>query len=176
MLTAPWWWADMDIGVQITGQRFGLLQFEKFPDFAHDRLLACMQDIERRLEDAVHAAEPSRSGLLKLLTGGRVYDHGDRIAAVVGVRADDPNQAKKAAALEYGSRGTPIAIAAHQMRLSHFWAMEVAARQVEVPGYSRTPTLAADNFLRGPLAAIQAGAFSEMQAAIAAAVADAEAL
>nr|WP_294564484.1 hypothetical protein [uncultured Rhodopila sp.] len=163
-------------GLQITNDRAASLRFDKFPDFAHDRLLAALQNIEQRLEAAVIAAEPARSGALKALTGGRVYDHGNRISAVVGVRAQTADEARKAAALEYGSRRTAIEVKMHSAKLAHVYSRAIAEISVSVPTHSRTPNITADRFLRGPLDAIHAEAMAELQAAMQQATEDANKL
>jgi hypothetical protein len=165
----------VEFGLAISGDRTATLRFATFPDVAHDRLLAAMQDIEQRLEAAVKGAEPTRSGALQGLTGGRVYDHGDRIAAVVGVRAPSAGEARKAAALEYGSTGKAMAVRAHQMSLDHIWSRAIAAISVAVPNYNRTPNIAARSFLRGPIEAMRDEALAELQAALTEAVTDASA-
>ena len=160
-------------GVDIAGDTRAVLRFERFPSVAHDRLLATLQSLERRLEAAVLAEEPEKSGDLKSLTGGRVYDHGDRIAAVVGVRTTTPAQARKAAALEYGSRGASITVSAHTAKLDHLWSRAIAPIMVNVPSFTRTPSITARRFLRGPIQALHDDAITEMRAALDAAVAEA---
>ena len=164
-------------GVDIGGDTRVVLRFERFPSLAHDRLLAALKNIEQRLEAAVLASLPAdKSGNLRSMVGGRVYDHGNRIAAVVGVRVKDaasPAQAaRKALTLEFGNRGNAITMKAHRMRLDHAWANAITPKMVDVGSYSRTPTIAAMNFLRGPAAAIRPEAIAEMQAAVAAAQKD----
>ena len=161
--------------VDIAGDTRAVLRFDRFPAVLHDRLLATLTSLERRLEAAVLAAEPERSGELKSLTGGRVYDHGDRIAAVVGVRTKSQSKARKAAALEYGSRGVAVAEIGHKMRLDHAWLHARIGAPVDVKAISRTPTLRAMNFLRGPIKSLQQSALSEMRAAIEAAGAESDA-
>lgn len=167
-----------DFGVSLNGSdRKVILRFAEFPVAAHDRLLAALRNIEARLEAAVLASLPAdKSGNLRSMVGGRVYDHGNRIAAVVGVRVKDaasPAQAaRKALTLEFGNRGNAITMKAHRMRLDHVWANAITPKMVDVGSYSRTPTIAAMNFLRGPAAAIRPQAIAEMQAAVAAAQKD----
>ena len=160
------------IAVDLTGDTRAVLRFEKFPAALHDRLFATLQSLEKRLEAAVLAAEPERSGELKSLTGGRVYDHGDRIAAVVGVRTRNANDARKAAALEYGSRGTAVHEKAHTMRLNHLWSRAISEITVNVPTYDRVPSIAARLFLRGPIKAMHETAIAEMRTALDTAVQD----
>ena len=160
-------------GRVIVGDNRTVLRFERFPDAAHDRLFATLQSLEKRLEQAVLAAEPEKSGEIKSLTGGRVYDHGDRIAAVVGVRVTNANQARKAAALEYGSRGTSITVSAHTAKLAHLWSRAISPISVNVPSFTRTPSITARRFLRGPIQALHDTALAEMRAALDAAVTEA---
>lgn len=157
-----------EFGVQIEGARRAVLRFEQFPAKAHDRLLATLESLKDRLVAAVRAEEPKHTGRLEEETGGRVYDHGSRIAAVVGVRAYTKSDALKAAALEYGSHKA-LTVRAHQARLSHLFSRAIAPITVTVSDHSRTPDIAPHRFLRGPLEAMRADAQAEMEAAVAAA-------
>ena len=157
-------------GLEIKGDQSAVLRFDKFPDAAHDRLLEALRGIEARLEAAVIAAEPTLTGALKNETGGAVYDHGNRIAAVVGVRARG-NDAAKAGALEWGAHRGFI-VKAHQMSLGHFWSRLVDKRMVSVPDYNRIPNVAERRFLRDPIAAMGDEALAEMRAALGEAVKD----
>jgi hypothetical protein len=161
---------DIDFGITVDpeSERKIILRFQKFPQAVHDRLLATLWSIERRLASAVIAAEPVDKGQLREMTGGRVYDHDTRIAAVVGVRAPD----KKAASLEYGAH-RPHAVKTHMMRLDHFWALAVSPRMVEVPTFQRTPNIVEQRFLRNSVRAIAATAVEEMRQAVGKAVDDA---
>lgn len=104
------------IGIAVVGDRQVELQFETFPEIARDRLRGRLERIVSRLTGEVRALEPSRTGKLRSDTGGRVYEHQDRIAAVVGVQVDSgmgkskrgSSAVGKAAALEYGSTGRPF--------------------------------------------------------------------
>jgi hypothetical protein len=161
--------------IEISGDREARLRLEQFPDGAYARMVAAMEGIEARLEAAVLAAEPARTGALRSITGGQVYhDNPDRIAAVVGVRAQSAEDAKKAGVLEYGSRGTAISVGAHQARLGHFWSRAVSPIMVTVGQHSRVPNIVAQRFLRGPIDAIRADAIAELQAALDQSVKDAE--
>lgn len=149
----------------LEGDKGVALRFREFPTFAHDRLLSALEGIEKRLEAAVISAEPEKSGLLKSLTGGRVYDHGTRIAAVVGVRAMTKDEALKASALEYGSNKS-ITLRAHSASLSHLWSRAINTIQVQVSAHSRITNVQAHNFLRGPIDTIRGEALAELEAAI----------
>lgn len=144
-------------------------RFVEFPDFAREHLVEALKLVEARLEAAILADEPDRTGALRSLTRGAVFDDKDRIAAKVAVVTDDPNLIRKAAALEYGSRGIAVSLQAHKARLGHFWSRHVTERMVEVEAHSRVPTIAAQRFLRDPVAAVREEALVEMQAAVTAA-------
>ena len=161
------------LGIELVDDRLATLRFEQFPQFAHARLLVALNNIEQRLEGAVRVAQPVRSGKLQSQTGGRVYDHGNRIAAVVGVRAPDANDARKAAALEYGS-SKALMIRAHSMKLTHLWGRAISPITIRTNPHQRIPNLPALRFLRGPLEAMRSTALAEMQAAVEAAVQDAD--
>jgi hypothetical protein len=153
------------VEVRSGSERAAILRFEQFPAFAHDRLLAALWRIERRLETAVRAAQPARTGQLRSLTGGRVYDHGSRIAAVIGVRANNADDALKAAALEYGS-ARALMVRAHQAKLSHLWGRAMTPMTVQRESHLRRTNLSPHRFLRGPMAAIRADAIAEMKVAV----------
>nr|WP_294549967.1 hypothetical protein [uncultured Rhodopila sp.] len=150
----------------MSGDRKAILRFEEFPKAAHDRLFEALTDIEQQLEAAVIASEPTKSGALRSLTGGRVYDHANRIAAVVGVRVQTGNEARKAAALEYGSRGVAITVEAHFMTLDHIWRRAISPIAVDLPEYMRRPMITPHAFLKGPIDAVRGIAIAQMQAAI----------
>lgn len=157
-----------DFAIEITGDRSTTLRFENFPKQMHARILVTMQEIETRLEAAVVASEPrGATGQLQAMTGGRVYDHGDRIAAVVGVRVPGgaSEAAKKAMALEYGS-STPMSLRAHVARLSHLWRLSIPEITVLVPSHSRTPNILAKRFLRDPIEAMRSEALTELRLAV----------
>lgn len=157
-------------GLEIKGDQRAVLRFDQFPAAAHDRLLEKLREIEERLEGAVKALEPVRSGALQSETGGAVYDHGTRIAAVVGVRAKGADAAK-AGALEWGAhRG--VTVKAHEMGLDHFWSRLVSKRTVAVPNYNRIPNIVEQRFLRGPIESMREEFIDEMRAAIDRAVKD----
>lgn len=161
--------------IELKGVKSATLRLEKFPDGVLERLLEPMQSIERQLEAAVIAAEPQKSGELRGITGGRVYSHENRIAAVVGVRTQDGNEAKKAVTLEYGSLGEPMDVVNHFMRVDHVYKTLISPMDVEVPTYMRVPDVKPHRFLRDPIEAIRGSALEQLRAAIDQAVADANA-
>jgi hypothetical protein len=160
-------------GLEITGDTRAVLRFDRFPAAAHDRLLAVLEGLMQRLLAAVLADEPDKTGALRSLTGGRVYDHGTRIAAVVGIRALTQGEARKAAALEYGSHKA-LTMRAHQATLTHLWGRAISPITVDIPAHGRTPNIEAQRFLRDPIEAIRADAIAEMRAALDGAVQDTE--
>ncbi len=143
------------------------LRFDKFPTVAHDRLVEAMWRIEKRLEAAVLADEPTMSGKLKSLTGGRVYDHGTRIAAVVGVRDKTQQGARKAAALNYGSRGRPVDVRAHEAWLDHYFAQAMSLPHfVLVRAHKRVPNIEGFKFLQKAIASERRTAIEELRLAL----------
>lgn len=160
-------------GIELAEDRRVTLRFEKFPGFAHDRLLAALQRIEQRLHAAVLAETPVRTGALKAQIGSHTYDHGARIAAVVGVRDKTARGAKKATALEYGAK-KPMIVKAHEAKLSHVYGRLISPIMVTIPAHQRTPNITARRFLRGPVQAIRSSALAELQAAMEQATRDAE--
>lgn len=162
-----------EFGLAISGDRETILRFDRFPQAAHDRLLQALRSIEERLLGMVLAAEPSKGSTLRGQTGGSVYDHGDRIAAVVGpnVPKGDSVAAGKAAALEWGARKA-FEVRAHQMGLDHVFNRLMQKRPVSVPAYTRTPNIPEFRYLRGPAEALRDEALAQMRAALDAAAND----
>lgn len=158
-------------GIELADDRRAVLRFDSFPRAAHDRLLAALERIEKRLEMAVLAQVPSITGKLKATVGGRVYDHDTRIAAVVGVRAPNANAARKAAAVEYGSHN-PVTVRAHAAKLAHIWSRAISPITVHVPEHRRVPNIDPRRFLRGPIQTIRAEALAELRAAVGTAAAE----
>jgi hypothetical protein len=142
------------IGVAVIGDRRTELQFERFPKIAHDRLKAALERIAHRLSAAVRAEEPTSTGKLQSETGGRVYDHGDRIIASVGVRTRDVDDHGKAGALEYGAK-RPFQVRAHAATLDHLWGRAIAPITIEVGAHMRTPNIQPHRYLRGPVARLR---------------------
>jgi len=157
-----------EIQYLVTGDRQVALKFDRFPQQAHDRLLARIQALTAELEARVLAAEPRRTGRLHSATISKVYDDQEKIGGRVTVRADFA----KAAALEYGAH-RPTKVAAHEMRLDHVFAERLTAPMtVMVMLHRRMPNIAAYRFLRGPLAQMAPEIQAELQAAVAEAAAE----
>src|SRR5271166_4513086 len=160
------------IGLEVAGDRRAELRFDRFPGFARDRLRAALEDIEARLAAAVLADEPVKSGRLQGETGGRVYEHGDRLAAVVGVRAKGGDDAGKAAALEYGAKRA-FEVRAHIATLAHLWGRAIAPITIEVGAHRRTPNIAQHRYLRGPIEALRGEFIAQLRQAVDQAAAEA---
>lgn len=142
-----------------------VLRFDKFPADMHERLLATLTQLEHRLEAMVIAREPSLTGALQAMTGGRVYDHGDRMAAVVGVRAPDAGDARKAAALEFGSH-RKITVRAHEARLAHLFGRAISPMIVMVETHGRMTNLDPRRFLRNSIGEIHGEAIAALREAV----------
>ena len=162
------------IGLDILNDRKIGLRFEQFPEIAHAKLLERIAALTAQLEARVKAAEPVRTGRLRAQTASFVVDRPNRIAGVVKINAGSGAAAKaaygKAAALEYGASGT-TRVAAHMMRLDHFWSKLVSPREVMVAMHSRRLDIPEHGFLRGSLASMQ----PEVQPALRQALQEAEA-
>lgn len=156
----------MQFGLVLEGERAVTLRLEKFTADVHARLLETMRSLEQRLEAAVIAAEPNLTGALRAITGGRVYEHDTRIAAVVGVRAQGTQEAGKASALEYGSKGTAFAVRAHHATLWHVYARAIAPMTVEVADHTRIGTIDPRRFLRSAVDGLKTTAIAEMRRAL----------
>jgi hypothetical protein len=157
-------------GMEIETDRAVILRFEKFPKDMHDALFATLTRLERRLEAAVQSAEPVETGALRAMTGGRVYDHGDRMAAVVGVRAESGQDARRAAALEFGSHRN-ITVRAHEAKLGHLWARAISPITVSMPSHQRMTNIQPIRFLRNAIDMMSAEAVAEMRLAVGVAIA-----
>ncbi len=120
----------------------------------------------------VRAEEPVHTGKLRSETGGRVYDHGERIAAVIGVRARSIDDHAKAGALEYGAK-RPFEVRAHTATLTHLWGRAIAPITINVGAYTRTPNIDPERYLRGPTATYREEALQLLRKAVDEATAEA---
>lgn len=160
------------LDLELVGDRRVGLAFEQFPQSAHDELLKAIRRLTGQLEGAVLGRVPVATGDLRSIVQSFVDDSADRISGKVKVVAPDGADQAKAAALEYGAH-KPFMVKAHQMKLGHFWAAAVTPRMVMVGAFSRTPDIAAHDFLRGPLDEMSGEILVELQQAIDAASAGA---
>ena len=155
-----------EIAIEITGDRKVGLKFERFPQEAHDALLARITGLTADLKDRVIAAEPERTGRLKSETRSAVEDRPNRITGRVFIGAEFA----KAAALEYGAHGTTT-VKAHPARLGHVFARLIEPMTVIVAQHDRRVNIAEQRFLRGALAEIAPVAIEQMKEALAEAAA-----
>lgn len=164
------------IHIELTGDRQAGLRFAEFPSALRDDLRAEIDSISDELFGRIQAQIPGKSGELRSRLTNRLFDKEDRVTAYIAINAQDQSEHRKAAALEYGSRGKKIEIKPHKMRLDHYWSEKLAApRTVIVEAYSRLPRIAEHKFLRGPLEAMRPQINSRLKAVVEGAVKDANA-
>ena len=163
------------IRIGIDGERQTGLRFEDFPDELHDDLVGEIDGLTRELFARIQSATPVGTGKLRSQQRMRLYDQKDRIKGYISVAGEKGStDYAKAGALEYGSRGKPIKVGAHQMKLDHFWRTRLAAPiTVLVGAYDRTPKIAEHAFMRGPLEAMRPEILQRLNAAVEKAVAGA---
>ena len=156
------------ISMQVIGDRQAALAFERFPDRLRDGFRAVIARQTAQLEAAVLAAVPRRTGRLASQVNSAVREGQDYVRGTVFIRAASAADARKAAALEYGSHRS-ITVKTHAQSLNHIWSRFVAPMQVMMKTYQRTTNIDPQRFLRGPLESLAPALTAELQA-----VADAE--
>lgn len=163
------------IRIDIEGDRQSGLRFEEFPDHLHDEFLAEINSLSNELANRIEAAAPSKTGTLRSQVRLRMFDQEDRIRGYIDIEGrKGSTDFAKAGALEYGSKGKPTKISAHNMRLDHYWNHRLAApTTVLVEAYERTPDIAEHSFMRGPLAAMRPEILKRLTDVVERAVADA---
>lgn len=164
-----------EVRIDIAGDRQAGLRFEDFPDHLHDDLRSEINSLSNELLGRIEAAIPSRTGTLRSQVRLRMYDQDDRIRGYIDIDArKGSTDHAKAGALEYGSRGKPTKVGAHQMRLDHFWDHQLAApTTVLVEAYERTPNITEHSFMRGPLGAMRPEIVQRLTGVVERAAADA---
>jgi hypothetical protein len=162
-----------EVRIGIDGDRQIGLRFEEFPDHLHDDLRGEIDALSRELFGRIEAQVPSNTGKLRSQVRLRMFDQEDRIRGYIDIAGDKGStDHAKAGALEYGSRGKPAKVGAHQMKLDHFWRTRLAAPiSVLVDAYTRTPNIAEHAFMRGPLDAMRPEILARLNAAVEQAVA-----
>jgi hypothetical protein len=161
----------MEFKFNFSNTRNAAIKFEQFPEAARVRLVEVITGLTAELNSAVHAAAPTKSGKLQSEIQSFVDQTKDRVIGKVKVVAGgNLQELLKAIALEYGAR-QPTEVRAHSQELTTVFGKKVSPETVMVAAYNRTPNIAAGNYMRGPLAAMQ----PEIIAALNAAVADAAA-
>ena len=144
------------IKIDLTGERQAGLRFEKFPSELLADLRAEIDSLTNELRGRVATAIPTRSGELRSSLHDELIDGDDKVTGRVTVAKGNQALHKKAAALEYGSKGKKRPVRQHKMRLGHYWDEKLAApRTVIVKAFQRTPNVKAHKFLRGPMEAMR---------------------
>lgn len=141
------------------------LRFEIFPDQLHDDLLEEITALGREAYDAAAVTVPRRTGRLASQERIRIFDQPERVAAVVDFDGGDAkgNDAAKAGALEYGSRGDPLDIHAHVRRVESAFRRPY---EYLVHAYTRVPNIAEHRFARRVVDQIRGEAVSRLEAVI----------
>lgn len=156
----------MDISVAIVGDRAVAQRLEQMPARVHDRLVEAITSLTAKLLTRVQASEPRRTGRLVSETKSFIDQTPDLVRGRVKVSAPGVRgELGKAAALEYGAR-KPTQVSEHRARLSHVYGRAISPMEVIVDRYQRTPNVAADRFLRGPLLQMSGQIKAELQKAI----------
>lgn len=164
------------IRIDIAGDRQVGLRFAQFPGDLYDDLRNEIDDLSIQLAAMVQAAAPNATGKLRNQVRHRLFADKERITGYVDIASGDAQDHRKAAALEYGSKGKPVAVSAHAMRLDHFWSEQLSSPlTVLTKAYKRTPNIAEHAFERGPLAAIAPQVQVRLNAVVEQAVAKANA-
>ncbi len=164
-----------EVRIDIAGDRQAGLRFEDFPDHLHDNLRGEIDALTKELFGRIQSATPVGTGKLRSQQRMRLFDQEDRIRGYINIAGEKGStDHAKAGALEYGSRGKPSKVGAHQMKLDHFWRNRLNAPiTVLVNSYFRTPNISEHAFMRGPLDAMRPEILQRLNAAIERAVADA---
>jgi hypothetical protein len=161
------------VRIDVANARQVALRFDEFPNELYADLRAEIDKLAVELFARVQAATPDATGKLRSQERVRVFADPKRITGYVDIGTDGSrNDAVKAAALEYGSKGKPAKISAHSMQLDHVWSNRLnAPMTVMVKQYDRTPNIAERAFERGPLAQMQPEVASRLNAVVERAVA-----
>ncbi len=164
------------IKIDLAGVRQVGLRFDEFPDALYADLKQEIDALSIELLARIEAATPDRTGRLRSQERLRLFTDPNRITGYIDIAGDKGSQDfAKAAALEYGAHN-PTKVAAHDMKLDHFWDKKLAEPvTVLVEAYNRTPDIAEFAFERGPLAAMQPEVVARLNAVVAKSTAQANA-
>ena len=155
------------VRIEIDGDLKVGLRFAEFPNGLRAALKAEINALANEVFGAVQAATPVNTGRLRGQEGVKVFDDANKISGKVFVDDETANDAIKAAALEYGSKGQSIEVMAPKMSLDHVFEKALAAPQMAlVAAYSRKPNVAAHSFLRGPLERMQPEIIARLNAVV----------
>lgn len=157
------------INVELRNDRNVGLRFDQLEKKSHEHLLVAITDITNRMEAAVRAAAPIKTGKLKATILASVIDKEKRITGRVFISADFA----KAGALEFGGKGKAFTVKEHQSKLDHIFNNKLSGPiSVRIGAHSRTLNMKARRFIRGPAKVLQDSAINEMREAIGQAVAE----
>lgn len=142
------------------------IRFDEFPSDLHDDLLHEIEALGHEAFDEAAALVPRRTGKLASMERLRIIDQPTRVAAIVDF--DGPgstgNDARKAGALEYGSRGRPIDINSHLRRVESAFRRPY---EYLVAAYERTPDIAEHRFTRRVVDRMRGEAVQRIEAVVA---------
>lgn len=157
----------MDVHVEVKSALRAGIRLDEFPDHLYEDLAREITALSSELLARVQAATPEHTGRLRSQERVRVFRDKDRITGYVDIAGKKGSQDfAKAAALEYGAhRATKVA--AHRMRLDHYWEHKLGAPvSVLVGAYSRTPDIAEVSFERGALIGMQSEITDRLNAVV----------
>lgn len=157
-----------EVRIDLDGERQTGLRFETFPDALRDELRGEIDSLSHELLARIEAVIPEKTGKLRSQVRLRMFDEDNRIKGYIDIAGEKGStDYAKAGALEYGSRGRPVEVAAHSMRLDHFWHHKLNAPiTVLTEASKRTPTIEEHGFMRGPLAAMRPEIISRLTAVV----------
>jgi hypothetical protein len=165
----------IDYAVKIAGDNRVALRFDRFPEMAHDGLVEKIEQLTESLEGAVEAAMPhGKTGRLEAQLKSGVEEGRNRIRGWVSLAGASANDVRKAAALEYGSRGAPFPVRGYLRTLDQVFGRMTAPFDQVVAAYRRAGGLAELDFLHGPLGAGAQSALAELNAVVEAAIQESE--
>jgi len=147
----------MPIHAELIGDLRIAERFQKLDTEIRDAARPGVIALTSEIRSAVEAAAPHKTGALAAEITSDVKDFPERIIGRVFVDAPDANTAKKAAALEYGSRGGSISVRVGRRQggaLSTLMKKYNGIAQLEQT-YNRTPDVVAQEYLRRSVAGMQ---------------------
>jgi hypothetical protein len=164
------------VHINVTGARQTGVRFDEFPDALYEDLKGEINALSIELYARVEALTPMDTGLLRGEERLRVFADPNRITGYVDIAGARGSQDfAKAGALEYGAH-RPGKVAAHSMRLDHYWSLKLAEPETVLVGaFTRTPNIGEVAFERGALATMQPEAIARLNAVVARATAEANA-
>jgi hypothetical protein len=157
----------MEYKVDLRGdQRVGL-RFDEFPSLAHERLVTTIEELTAALHTAVLAGVPrGKTGHLAAQVKTGIEQTDTRVRGWVSLAGASANDVKKAAALEYGSRGEAFDVRGYTRTLDQVFGAITSPFEQVVAAYHRTGGLEELDFLHGPLDATAEAAIVRMNEAV----------